>query len=308
MITVGGENLIDYVQTEHAGGLPVYTAIPGGSCYNVAIAIARQNQQVTYVTPISKDSLGNILAKRLVADEVILGTPRIDAPTSLAIVTLSETQPSYQFYRTRTAERQITAQLLNEAIHKSTRIFHIGSLSLIDGEDANLWERKFQELNCQGVVTSLDPNVRPIAVRDKASYIARLKRMTKHASVLKLSDEDLEYLIPDTALQDAFAQFYANSAAQLLILTKGADGAIVRTPSQQFEISAVVANPLRDTVGAGDTFMGTILVELYRRSLNAPDIAQLPFEELQRIVYRAAKAAAVNCQSSGCNPPYERDL
>ena len=94
----------------------------------------------------------------------------------------------------------------------------------------------------------------------------------------------------------------------MLILTKGADGAIVRTPNQKFEIGAVVAKPLRDTVGAGDTFMGTILVELYRRSLTPPDIAQLPFQELQRIVYRAATAAAMNCQSSGCNPPYEKDL
>ena len=83
MITVGGENLIDYVQTGLAGGLPVYTAIPGGSCYNVAIAIARQNQPVTYATPISNDSLGNILADRLTSDGVILGAPRSDAPTHL---------------------------------------------------------------------------------------------------------------------------------------------------------------------------------------------------------------------------------
>ena len=63
MITIGGENLIDYVQTEVKDGLPVYTAIPGGSCYNVAIAAARQGQTVSYVTPISTDSLGNVLAQ-----------------------------------------------------------------------------------------------------------------------------------------------------------------------------------------------------------------------------------------------------
>jgi len=54
--------------------------------------------------------------------------------------------------------------------------------------------------------------------------------------------------------------------------------------------------------------MGTILVELYRRSLSAQDIAHLPFKELKRILERAATAAAINCQSSGCNPPYEKDL
>lgn len=133
MITVGGENLIDYVQTGLDGGLPIFTAVPGGSCYNVAIAIARQNQPVTYATPISNDSLGNILADRLTSDGVILGAPRSDAPTSLAVVSLSDGQPSYQFYRTKTAERQISAQLLDAAIQKSTTIFHISSLSLIEG-------------------------------------------------------------------------------------------------------------------------------------------------------------------------------
>lgn len=59
---------------------------------------------------------------------------------------------------------------------------------------------------------------------------------------------------------------------------------------------------------AGDTFMGTILVELYRRRLSAQDIAHLPLKELQKIVRRAATAAAINCKSSGCNPPYEKDL
>ncbi len=38
MIVVGGENLIDYVQVSEGDDLPVYRAIPGGSCYNVAIA------------------------------------------------------------------------------------------------------------------------------------------------------------------------------------------------------------------------------------------------------------------------------
>ena len=40
MIVVGGENLIDYVQVSEGDDLPIYRAIPGGSCYNVALASA----------------------------------------------------------------------------------------------------------------------------------------------------------------------------------------------------------------------------------------------------------------------------
>ena len=308
MITVGGENLIDYVQTALDGGLPVYSAIPGGSCFNVAITIARQDQPVTYVTPISVDSLGSILNDRLLADGVKIGAPRSRDPTSLAVVSLSEGQPSYQFYRKGTAERDISAQQLDTSILTSTRIFHIGSLSLIDGEDANLWESKFRELSQKGVITSLDPNVRPVVVTDRKAYVERLKRMVKYACVLKLSDEDLEYLMPHMSQEEGFAELYANSSAELMILTKGIDGATVRTAQHQFDVSAVLAQPFEDTVGAGDTFMGTMLVELYRQNLQGRDIGCLSLKHLKRIVERATIAAAINCQSSGCNPPYTKDL
>ena len=308
MITIGGENLIDYVQTEVKDGLPVYTAIPGGSCYNVAIAAARQGQTVSYVTPISTDSLGNVLAQRLIDDGIQLATPRTDAPTSLAVVSVNNGQPSYQFYRSDTADRQITPDTLDAAISDQTRVFHIGSLALIEGADADLWEQHFATLAANDVITSLDPNVRPVVVKDKDQYVARLLRVMKYARVLKLSDEDLEYLAPDQPLMEAFEQICSETQAAIIILTKGADGAVVRCGSTQFDVAATQANPLVDTVGAGDTFMGTLLVEISKTGLSASELGSIAENELTRIVTRAAKAAALNCQSAGCNPPYEQDL
>jgi fructokinase len=308
MITIGGENLIDYVQTEVKDGLPVYTAIPGGSCYNVAIAAARQGQTVSYVTPISTDSLGNVLAQRLIDDGIQLATPRTDAPTSLAVVSVNNGQPSYQFYRSDTADRQITPDTLDAAISDQTRVFHIGSLALIEGADADLWEQRFATLAADDVITSLDPNARPVVVKDKDPYVARLLRVMKHARVLKLSDEDLEYLAPDQPLMEAFEQICSETQAAIIILTKGADGAVVRCGTTQFDVAATQANPLVDTVGAGDTFMGTLLVEISKTGLSASELGSIAENELTRIVTCAAKAAALNCQSAGCNPPYEQDL
>ena len=308
MIAVGGENLVDYVQTSFTGKLPIYTASPGGSCYNVALAIARQNQPVKYMTPISNDSLGNILADRLIADGVILGAPRSDAPTSLAIVSINDGQPQYQFYRTETAERQVSEHLFDSVFERTVKIFHIGSLALVEGKDASFWESKFSEFAENGVITSLDPNTRSVAVKDKASYVSRLSRMMWNACVLKLSDEDLVYIIPDMTIEDGFNQLCAKTRARLVILTCGADGALVRTKNQQFKIKAVLARPLRDTIGAGDTFMATILVELYKRRLQVSDIGLLNIEDLKKIVERAAIAAAINCQTIGCNPPYLKEF
>lgn len=65
MLFVGGENLIDLVQLDQQDGLPLYQAIPGGSPFNLAIAAGRQGLQTGYLTPISTDKSGDLLAARL---------------------------------------------------------------------------------------------------------------------------------------------------------------------------------------------------------------------------------------------------
>jgi len=308
MIVVGGENLIDYVQVSEGDDLPVYRAIPGGSCYNVAIAAARQGQKVSYITPISRDSLGNILAHRLETDKVVVSAPRVDEPTSLAVVSLNNSQPNYQFYRDGTAERQINHAMLTETTPPATKIFHVGSIALIDGEDANLWEQKFREIAEQGVITSLDPNIRELLVKNKQQYLDRLDRMSKHANILKLSDEDLNYMYPETSLGDAFNEICSTTEAKIIVLTMGSKGARVKAGKISFEVSAAVCDPLVDTVGAGDTFMGTILAEINEKKASAAALSDITKDELIHIIERASKAAALNCETAGCNPPYKHDF
>ena len=308
MIVVGGENLIDYVQVSEGDDLPVYRAIPGGSCYNVAIAAARQGQKVSYITPISRDSLGNILAHRLETDKVVVSAPRVDEPTSLAVVSLNNSQPNYQFYRDGTAERQINHEMLSETTPSATKIFHIGSIALIDGEDANLWEQKFRELADQKVITSLDPNIRELLVKNKQQYLDRLDRMSKHANILKLSDEDLNYMRPEASLGDAFNEICSTIEAKIIVLTMGAKGARIKAGEISFEVNASVCDPLVDTVGAGDTFMGTILAEINEKKASAAALSDITKDELIHIIERASKAAVLNCETAGCNPPYKHDF
>ena len=308
MIVVGGENLIDFVQIYEKDDLPVYKAIPGGSCYNVAIAAARQGQKVSYITPISDDSLGNILASRLEADGVKVCAPRVQEPTSLAVVSLNDSQPSYQFYRTNTAERKITRQMLNEITPASIKIFHIGSIALIDGDDADLWEQRFCELAKQGVTTSLDPNIRKLLIKNQSQHLSRLKRMIKYANILKLSDEDLNYIYSEKSLDDAFDEICRSTNAKIVVLTMGEKGARVKTGEFSFEVNAAVCERIVDTVGAGDTFMGTVLAAINEKNVSAAAISEINEIEIKQIIERASQAAALNCQTAGCNPPYKNDF
>ena len=318
MISIGGENLIDLVSGDHdANGLPRYVANPGGSPFNVAIAAGRQGQDVAYLTPVSEDALGVLLAERLVESKVALAAPRAPHPTSLAVVSITDGIPSYAFHRNATAERQISLAGLDRDMPAGTRLFHVGSLALIGGEDADAWEAFFAACRDRGIMTSLDPNVRPGLITDREDYVARIRRMLRHADIVKLSDEDLVWLYPDRPLEAALADCRADSDAVLFILTMGGDGSRLFLDQREagkggrteMKAAAPAIDNLADTVGAGDTYMASILCWALENGLTSRSaLAGIDEAALTKAATRAGEAAAINCQRSGCNPPWREEL
>ena len=307
MLFVGGENLIDLVQLDQRDGLPLYQAIPGGSPFNLAIAAGRQGLQTGYLTPISTDKSGDLLAARLDEAGVVLAGGRHPAPTSLAMVTLTNGVPSYSFYRDGTAERQISEDRLTAALTTDSRLFHIGSLALAGGADADVWEALSARFKQAGIAVSLDPNVRAGLIADPDSYRARLARIMQLADIIKLSDEDLMWIYPDQTEQDALTQLVKDSGASVLVVTRGENGASLFHDGQWHDEPVAPMDELKDTVGAGDTFMATMLVWLVQNGAIG-QLAGLSLGDKLAMVRRAAQAAAINCSRQGCNPPFADEM
>ena len=309
IIAVGGENLIDLVEKKQADHLPHYIAHPGGGPYNIAMAAGRQGGGVVYLTPISVDRLGQLLAQNLIDSHVELLGPRVSLPTSLAIVSIKDDKPSFQFYRDDTAERNVTREMLATILEDDPWVFHIGSLALASGEDAEAWEEYFIEMHKKGVVTSLDPNVRPNLIPDRESYISRLERMISCADILKLSDEDLLWLYPNHTKEEAFEHICALSGDGVKVMTKGAEGAFAKSSHAEQSINSIPLKSLADTVGAGDTFMATMLVWLRDNDILTRDkINQLDETQLRALLQKASLAAGLNCMKYGCNPPTSDEI
>jgi len=305
MILVGGENLIDFI--EGTDGL--FTANVGGGPFNIAKALARQEEPVGYLTPISSDDMGDRLAGALKADGVTLLAPRSAAPSSLALVSLKNGQPSYQFYREKTAERHVTTTLLNQIIPKQAKALQLGSLAIAGGKDADAWAQIYTAIHKRGKFTSLDPNIRPAFIKNRRKFMARLEWMLDHTDLLKLSDEDLSWIAPDQPPEVAAESLRLQHKIPLVVLTKGAEGAVAVTADGSCSVSALKADPFRDAVGAGDTFMGTLLAQLSRSGMLSRAALQAATPETIRpILATAAKAAAINCTRSGCNPPMLAEL
>ncbi len=309
MFVVGGENLIDFIQEIDDDGLSRYRAVPGGSPYNVAKALALQAVETGYLTPISSDSLGDLLVADLPQENLVLLAKRSDKPTSLAVVSLVNGQPAYQFYRENTAERDVTPQSLNETIPARARGFYIGSLALANGDDSVAWEDAWVACHKRGIFTAIDPNIRAAFIHDRNAYLTRLEAMFKQADLIKLSDEDIGWITPDTPVLDAAQAMFARSNAALLVLTLGKNGAVAISANGQISVPAFPVPDLKDTVGAGDTFMATLLAQIDSHGLLEKTALQRASPVLlKKILYIATKAAAINCGRIGCNPPLLTEL
>ena len=310
MIQVAGEALIDLVMQRSSTALK-FVAHVGGAPLNAAVALGRLDVPVRFACPISCDAFGEMIHEKLRGSHVSLAAPKpVDAPSPLAIISLNEAGvPSYQFYREGTAERQISYQQLIETCPAKATAFHIGSLALITGADAQAWEAFFESCAEKGMMTCLDPNARPGLIANKAEYVERVLRLLGSATLVKLSDEDLAYLLPELPLLEAFEKIRALSNAALLVLTMGQKGAIGATAQHKIAVPAGVASPLADTVGAGDTFMGTLIAQITKNGWDTHKaLSSLSPENLQSLLEVAATAAALNCERAGCNPPYLEEL
>jgi len=234
----------------------------------------------------------------------------VHQPTSLAVVSLdTKGVPSYSFHRNDTAERQVTLEMLNDCLPGNTDIFHVGGLALIDGDDADAWNALFQQCKRHGILTSLDPNVRPALIADRDQYVERLSQLMNLADIVKLSDEDLQWLYPSRPIERALADCRADCRASLFILTLGPDGARGFVGAGDIHVPSAKTETIIDTVGAGDTFMAGILRWVVDTGRLTPQaLYHTDLETLATALTFAAKAAAMNCAHNGCNPPWRDQI
>ncbi len=172
----------------------------GGSPYNVARAIALQGGHVTFAAPLSTDDLGSKLGSLLVKDGVKLGMATNTLPTSLAMVSLSEGQASYQFYRDGVADRAFSA---NQALAfldscPAVGILHTGSLALVPSE-ASKTLVIVKAAKASGWIISCDINLRPRLASNIDEYRAIILEFMAVSDWLKASDEDLITLLGSPA-------------------------------------------------------------------------------------------------------------
>ena len=225
MILCCGEALIDMIPTVSESGEPGFTPCSGGSVFNTAIAIGRLGSQVGFLSGLSSDLFGEQLMLTLADSNVDTGMViRSNRPTTLAFVQLDNGQANYTFYDENTAGRLLSSESIPKIAEDISALF-FGGISLINGPCADFYTTLAIRESASKVI-AVDPNIRPGLIEDEEIYRTRLNRLIMHADIVKVSDEDLNWIVPGPlSLREKIDEINADGS-KIVILTQGSEGAL----------------------------------------------------------------------------------
>lgn len=325
MIVVCGEALIDMIPGRRgptslpraepvatsvpAGGWATdsYVPAPGGSPFNLAIGLARLGTPVSFLSRLSRDRYGELLLNTLLTEGVdarfLIHGPE---PTTLAFVQGEPGQePQFRFSE-QGADRNLTPADLPEAFPAEVLGMHFGSISLVLEPVASTLEACMAREKGRRLI-SLDPNVRPALIRDRAAYRRRLEGWLHSTDLAKVSRADLGWLYPGERCESV-ARRWLELGPALVVVTCGGDGCSGFSRSLALNIPAVPVEVV-DTVGAGDSFTAGLLAWLCQHGALAPwRLGALSETELGAALGYAATAAALTCARAGADPPTSAEV
>ena len=294
MIVSCGEALVDLVPE----------AVPGGGPMNVAVAAARLEAPAAFLGRVSTDPHGEMIWAHLLDNGVdLMVAERGSEPTARAIVE-HVPQLRFRFEGEGTADTCLQRAAL-EPLGTGAHIVHGGTLGLFRGRTADVLADLVERH--EGLI-SLDPNVRPQIIDDRARWDHYHDRWARRSHVYRVSDEDADWIFPGRA-PESWAEQLLAGRAEVVLLTRGSGGVSVFTSGYDLTVSARKSEVV-DTVGAGDTFVAAILVSLWERGLaeHPHGVGQLARDEWHSIAGRASEAAAITCSRRGADPPMRDEL
>ena len=238
----------------------------GGAPANFAAHAAMLGGDVTMVSAVGDDTRG-VEAIRILEDfgirtDLIQTLP--EAPTGSVGVELDERgKPTYTIHVGSAWDQLSWTPELGERIKGSTAVY-FGTLGQRSAASRGTIERALDSAAEVAVPRVLDVNLRPPFFDD-----VLIRNSLKHASILKLSDDELTpvcaaaEIAPTANPQKALRALLERFRLDLVAMTRGANGAMLISPEESIDQPGIPTS-VRDTVGAGDAFTASMVTGLLR--------------------------------------------
>ena len=263
-VTALGELLIDFTSCGLSSqGNPMLEANPGGAPCNVLAMLCKLGRRCAFLGKVGADSFGDQLEAAAVEVGIDVGGLRRDAeiPTTLAVVhTLPGGDRRFSFYRKPGADVCLRPEEVDEALIRSSRVFHFGSLSLTDEPVRSATHRAIEIAKDAGALISYDPNLRPSLWPSADLAREQIEWGMAQCDVMKISDDEVEFITGQTDFDAGAAMLYERFPnLHLICLTAGPGGSYAYYRDRKVWRPGCKLGGTIETTGAGDTFCACML-------------------------------------------------
>jgi sugar/nucleoside kinase (ribokinase family) len=231
----------------------------GGSAANTMAALARLGLRLAFVGQTGDDRLGRMFAADMMASGIDFPLPPIPVPTGRCLIIVGP--DGHRTMNTAIgASEYLPAAAFNAALAAEAAILYV---------EGYMWRTEEPRAACRAALAVAREHGRSAAFTLSSEYCVR----QHHEEFAGLLDDGLVDMLfaneGELAALSGMADLaaalgWAAARVPLLIVTRGADGAIGIERGRRYEVPAEPCGPVVDTTGAGDMFAAGVLAGLAR--------------------------------------------
>nr|WP_122820638.1 carbohydrate kinase [Varibaculum vaginae] len=297
-----GEALIDVIK--RAGNIEEKV---GGSVFNVACGVASLGHPTSLASWWGKDERGKTLEEKLVS----AGVHVISGSNNAQKTPIANAQIDNHGQATYTFDLEWQVPPLPEI--DSISHLHTGSFAATLTPGASAVLEAVEAMAIQGTI-SYDPNVRPSLMGTPEQVRPKIEKLISLADVVKASDEDIAWLYgKDTPLESVLHKWKAMGPG-LVVATRGPWASYALCANDRDMLAVDPLNTqVKDTVGAGDSFMAGLISGLLDAGLLGSAEAKQRLQnarlsDIQGALYRATVTSGITVSKVGAYAPNQVEV
>ena len=285
-----GETILDILFKDNQPKV----AVPGGSVFNGIISLGRAGANVTFISEVGGDKVGNIILDFMkengVGTDNVVVYPDRRSPVSLAFLN-EKNDAEYIFYKDYPNLR------LDVEMPEVTGddIIMFGSFYASTPQLRDKVKELLDKARKVGAIIYYDVNFRKTHAHEAIKLMPTILENFEYADIVRGSNEDFGYMFGMTD-PDKVYQHKVSFYCPRFICTNGGEGLCLRTATLKKDYPV---EPLQtvSTIGAGDNFNAGLVFGLLKNRIRKADLDELTEADWDKIIASGMSFSKEVCTS-----------
>ena len=269
-------------------------AVPGGSVFNGIISLGRAGANVTFISEVGGDKVGNIILDFMkengVGTDNVMVYPDRKSPVSLAFLN-EKNDAEYIFYKDYPNLR-LDAEMPEVT---GDDIIMFGSYYAITSQLRDKVKELLDRARKAGAIIYYDVNFRKSHAHEAIKLMPIILENFEYADIVRGSNEDFGFMFGMTD-PDKVYQHKVSFYCPRFICTNGGEGLCLRTASLKKDYPVAPLQTV-STIGAGDNFNAGLVFGLLKNRIRKADLDELTEADWDKIIASGMSFSKEVCTS-----------